>query len=193
MGRAARTAAALMVAAAALAGCSEAEPASETLPTTSAPAAPTSEALPPLGPADFPMPPEAREKTPEGATEFARYYVQLIEYVSDGDLDPQPLIDLSHNCELCVMISDSFAEDRADGYSYSDVSIDFREYGVGLIEGESAEVGFQYAQSTIAVYDSAGTEVTERSAEETGVLQSGVLLSWDERRASWLVTSLTIG
>ncbi|MBM7807030.1 hypothetical protein JOD57_002867 [Geodermatophilus bullaregiensis] len=193
MGRLFRTAAALAVAAAALAGCSEAEPANATLPTATAEPAPTTEALPPLGPADFPMPPEAREKTPEGAVEFTRYYVRLIEYVGDGSLDPQPLIDLSSNCEVCLMIADSYSEDRAAGYTYDDVTVSFEEYGPGLINGDTAEVGFVYTQNAITVLDSAGEVMTQRSSDATGDLQSGALLQWRPEQASWVTTSLTIG
>ena len=193
MGRAARTMAALVVTGGVLTGCSEAEPAGQTLPTTSAQAAPTTEALPPLGPADFPMPPEARQKTPEGAVAFTRYYVKLIEYVANSDLNPQPLLDLSSNCEICFRIADAYANDRAAGYSYSDVAIGFTEYGPGLLNGDTAEVGFEYDQSAITVYDRSATVVHERSADATGVLQSGALLTWDNQRMSWLVTGLTIG
>ena len=90
-----RVVAAATVAAAVLSGCSERQEANDTLPTATGEPTPTAEELPPLGPADFPMPGEAREKTPEGAVEFTRYYVSLIEYVADrGSLDSQPLLDL---------------------------------------------------------------------------------------------------
>ena len=97
MGRAARTMAALVVTGGVLTGCSEAEPAGQTLPTTSAQAAPTTEALPPLGPAGFPMAPEARQKTPERAVEFTRYYRTLGHQISEAIHDRQQLRDLSRH------------------------------------------------------------------------------------------------
>lgn len=193
MGRAARTAAALVVAAGALAGCSGAEPASETLPTTSAQAAPTSDALPPLGPADFPMPPEAREKTPDGAVEFTRYYIALGHHISEGIDDPQPLLNLSRNCEQCQMVAHQYAEDRAADYAYAASTFVFDEYGPALLEGDAADVGFVYSQGPFTVHDTTGAPVAERSAPATGDLQSGALLIWDSTLSTWLVTSLTIG
>ena len=54
----------LVVAAALLSGCSEKVEANDTLPPTSA--AETTESLPPVGPADFPVPDEARTKDAAG-------------------------------------------------------------------------------------------------------------------------------
>jgi hypothetical protein len=194
MGRAARTAAALVVAAGALAGCSEAEPASQTLPTTSAQAAPTTEALPPLGPADFPMPPEAREKTPAGAVEFTRYYVQLIEYIGDSNLDPQPIIALSVDCEVCERISSSFTEDRAAGYTYDDVWVRMTPYDdKAFARDQGFDVGFVYEQGALVVRDASGQIVGNEGATATGPLQSGALVTWRDDLSSWVVTSLTIG
>ncbi|PWW21786.1 hypothetical protein JD79_00927 [Geodermatophilus normandii] len=193
MGRAARTAAALVVATAALAGCSEAEPASETLPSTSAQAAPTTEALPPLGPADFPMPPEARQKTPAGAVEFTRYYMALGNHIATGPLDPEPLLELSNGCNTCQMVVDSYAADRTAGYMYGPSTYTFAESGPAMIEGDTAAVGFIYAESALTVYRPNGEVVQERSAAATGTLQSGAQLTWDAERVTWLVQILTVG
>ncbi|MCW2579144.1 MAG: uncharacterized protein JWR82_745, partial [Blastococcus sp.] len=48
-----------------LSGCSEKQEANDTLPSTSA--SPSTEALPEVGPADFPVPDEARTKDAAGA------------------------------------------------------------------------------------------------------------------------------
>lgn len=61
-----------------LTGCAEKQEASTSLPTTAP--APTTEALPPLGPADMPMPAEAREQTVDGAEAFTEYYVELYNH-----------------------------------------------------------------------------------------------------------------
>ena len=58
-----------------LSGCSEKHEANDTLPPPSA--AETTEALPKLGPADFPVPDEARTKDAAGAEAFLRYFVDL--------------------------------------------------------------------------------------------------------------------
>ena len=63
-----------------LAGCSEKQEASTTLPPASQTPTPTAEALPPLGPADFPVPPEARTKDAAGAEAFLRYFIDLINH-----------------------------------------------------------------------------------------------------------------
>ncbi len=59
-----------------LSGCSEKHEANDTLPSTSA--AETTEALPALGPADFPVPDEARTKDAAGAEAFLRYWIDLL-------------------------------------------------------------------------------------------------------------------
>jgi Family of unknown function (DUF6318) len=194
MGRAARTAAALVVATAVLAGCSEAEPASQTLPSTSAQAAPTTEALPPLGPADFPMPPEARERTSRGAVEFTRYYMQLVEYIGDSDLDPQPITTLSANCDACDQIATSFREDRAEGCTYDDVWVRMTPYDdEAFATDHGFDVGFVYEQGPLVVRDASGQIVDNEGAAATGPLQSGALVEWKNDISSWVVTSLTIG
>jgi hypothetical protein len=76
----------LVVATDLLTGCSEKQEASTTLPTTSA--AETTEVLPQLGPADFPVPDEARTKDAAGADAFLRYYIELSnrqQELLDGD------------------------------------------------------------------------------------------------------------
>src|SRR5918993_1524107 len=74
-------AAGFLVVTAVLTGCSEKQEANTTLPSTSA--AETTEALPELGPADFPVPDEARTKDAAGAEAFLRYYIGLINRTSD--------------------------------------------------------------------------------------------------------------
>ena len=59
-----------------LGGCSEKQEANDTLPSASA--AETTEALPEVGPADFPVPDEARTKDAAGAEAFLRYYIDLL-------------------------------------------------------------------------------------------------------------------
>ena len=61
-----RLAVCLLAGAAVLAGCSDMQEASESLPSTSS-AAPTEDELPPLGPEDLPMPDEARTQDAAGA------------------------------------------------------------------------------------------------------------------------------
>jgi hypothetical protein len=74
-GRLRRTVIGVVIGAALLSGCSDKQEANETLPPTSA--SPTTEALPEIGPADFPVPDEARTKDAAGAEAFMRYYLEL--------------------------------------------------------------------------------------------------------------------
>lgn len=187
-----RLTACLLTGAAVLTGCSEKQEASESLPTTSS-AEPTEDALPPLGPEDFPVPDEAREKTPEGAVEFARYYVTLTKYMADRSVDPQPLLSLSQGCRSCANIAHSLAEDRAAKYTYRQYEMEFNEYGPALMNGDTAEVGFTYVQGPVVVVDQAGNVVTERSSATPEKLESGAILVWKSGLQSWVITGLTVG
>ncbi|MGK5172564.1 DUF6318 family protein [Geodermatophilus sp. CPCC 205761] len=188
-----RLVAGMTIGVALLGGCAEEQPASDTLPAASAEAEPSDADLPPLGPADFPVPPKARDKTPDGALEFTRYYIDLNGYIATEGQDPQPLIDLSENCKQCQQVAESYSNDRASGYSYDNFTYSFTGNGPGLIQGDTAQVGFVYEQGAFTVVDSTGNTVNERSAAATGELQSGTVLQWDSGRNTWLVTELTIG
>ncbi|RBY87368.1 hypothetical protein [Blastococcus sp. TF02A-26] len=188
-----RTTAGLGLAAVLLCGCSDESKPAETLPSASDSPSTSAEALPPLGPPDFPVPAEAREKTPEGALEFIRYYMRLTEESAERRLDPQTLVDLSQGCGICIQISESIAGDQAAGYRYEATSTDFRPNGPGILSGDQAEVAFVYSQGPVTVLDAAGQVVAARSAPATGELQSGAQLVWDAQRSTWLVTSLTVG
>ncbi|MGY2075091.1 DUF6318 family protein [Blastococcus sp. SYSU DS0828] len=174
-----------------LTGCAEKQEASATLPTTEA--APTTETLPPLGPADFPVPDEAREKTPEGAVEFVRYYVELTKYLAVNSREPEPLLQLSEDCRTCDQIAQSLAADLAASYRYSEYTYVFEEYGPALVNGESAEMGFRYVQGPITAVDPSGQVVQDRSAATPEELQSGASLSWKDDVHSWVITGLTVG
>ncbi|MGY1745182.1 DUF6318 family protein [Blastococcus sp. SYSU D00695] len=188
-----RAVVALALTVGAVSGCSDEQQASQTLPSASTSPSSSAEALPPLGPPDFPVPDEARERTPEGALEFTRYYISLLEHIGNGDLNPQPLLDLSLDCSYCNQVASSLAEDRAAGYRYGDISVSFHPYGPGLLNGNEAEVGFVYSQSAFTVYDGNGQVIETQSASATGDLQSGALLAWQADLHVWRVTSMTIG
>ena len=177
-----------------LSGCSEKQEASTTLPTTSA--AETTEALPPVGPAAFPVPAEAREKTPEGALAFAKYYIALGTEIGKGAVPSQALLDLSTpECRLCNQVAKSFSDDQAAGYKQVGGSYSFKEYGPGFMSegGNVAEIGFDYTQGAYSVVDANGQAVPSRAGKESGVLPSGMRLDWREDLHSWLVANLTIG
>jgi hypothetical protein len=187
-----RLVAGLAVGAAVSSGCSGGQEAADTLPSADAPSA-TEEQLPPLGPEEFPVPDSAREKTPEGALEFTRYYIDLGSLIATDLRDPQPLLDLSLNCLQCRRVAESYAEDIAAGFRYVDFSYSFRANGPGLIDGDTAQVGFVYQQGAANVVDKNNALVPGRSTPATEELQSGSILKWDDHKHSWLVTELTIG
>ncbi|MGY2129973.1 hypothetical protein [Blastococcus sp. SYSU DS0617] len=188
-----RLTACLVAGCAALTGCSEKQEASRSLPSTSS-AAPSKEALPPLGPADFPVPAEARAKTPDGALAFAEYYMMLGVKIGEGRVASDVLLDLSTDeCRLCERIARSLAEDRAAGYTYLGNSTTFEELGPPLIDDESAEIGFLFSQSSYTVLDASGQEVPARAGQAAEDLQSGMILIWNSGLSSWLVSNLTVG
>ena len=187
-----RLTACLLAGAATLTGCSEKQEASESLPTTSS-AAPSEDALPPLGPEGFAVPDNAREKTPKGAVEFARYYVKLTKYLADSSLDPEPLLTLSQDCRSCINVAQSLAQDQAAKFTYRRYDIDFNEYGPALVDGDTAQVGFTYVQGPVLVVDEAGNVVADRSYATPEKLESGAILLWRSDLHSWVITGLTVG
>jgi hypothetical protein len=189
-----RLAASLALGAVLLSGCSEKQEANDTLPTPSSSAAETTPELPPLGPEDFPVPVEAREKTPEGALAFAKYYMSLGMKIGQGDIPSKALLDLSTpECRLCGRVAASFAEDQAAGYTRRGSSSTFEEYGLPLLTEDTADVGFVFTQSADQVIDREGKEVPSRAGKASGDLQSGMQLTWRDDLECWLVNSLTVG
>ncbi|WP_409331678.1 DUF6318 family protein [Trujillonella humicola] len=187
----ARTTAALVVAAALLSGCSEQQPANETLPQTTAEPSQTAEALPPLGPPDLPMPPEARTQDAEGAEAFVRYYVALINRTSTI-MDAAPMREFSDECADCDRIAADTEEDAAAGYRYrgGELTITW----IQALEPDSdAEVAFLADQAALSVLDAAGQPVPELTFEAVDQVSSGASLRWDSELASWLITELTLG
>jgi hypothetical protein len=176
-----------------LSGCSERQEANDTLPEADASPSASESELPPLGPPGHPVPAEARHKTPDGALAFAEYYMGLGTKIGEGSIPADALIELSDGCELCQQVADSYKADQAAGYTYQNSTYTFDEYAAPTLSGDTAELGFVYTQGAYTVVDAEGSQVTERSADATGELQSGMLLRWQEPVKSWTVTGLTIG
>lgn len=188
-----RLVAGLAAGAVVLSGCSKEQAASDTLPEAEASPTASEPALPPLGPPEFPVPTEAREKTPKGALAFAEYYMSLGARIGTGQVPPGTLRDLSENCALCQQVAASYEADRAAGYTYRGATHSFTEYGLPRVADSTAEVGFVYTQSAYTVVDSTGKEIPERAGQASGELQSGMLLEWRPELHTWLVTDLTVG
>jgi Family of unknown function (DUF6318) len=173
-----------------LAGCSGGtQQASTTLPTATAPTAAASPTLPPLGPPDFPVPAEARERTPAAITAFARYYVALINHQL-STLDGAPLRELSQDCSTCSALADSYDRGRAAGHRYLGGALNISSISDGVLNGQDGDISFLLDEEQVTVLDATGTPIADLSRPPVK-LSGGMTFHWDANRASWLVTQLT--
>lgn len=170
-----------------LTGCAEKQEASTSLPTTAP--APTTEALPPLGPADMPMPAEARTQDAAGAEAFVRYYVSLINRTSTV-MDAQPLRQLSDGCRDCERIASSTEEAASAGQDYEGGGLSIVEVGEPVMKDGAADFPIVVNQSEFVVLDSSGMPTHGGSAAYSGIT-GGVAVVWDSTRQTWLMRDLT--
>src|SRR4051794_3429189 len=185
--RSLRMVAGLAVATALLGGCAAKHEASETLPSASETSA--SPSLQPLGPADFPVPDEARTQDAAGAQAFVQYYIELTNYLLPT-LDSAPLRDLSKDCQTCNNLADGYDQSRAAGHRFEGGRITIASAGAPTITGSTAEIAFVLEQDTVTVYDAAGNVIPEESSGAYS-LTGGASLGWDGARTTWVVTQLT--
>jgi hypothetical protein len=179
-----------MLATLALTGCSAKQEASDTLPTASA--TPSAEELPPLGPADFPVPGEARTKDAAGAEAFLRYYIELLnrqQAIPAGE----PLRELSPECATCLRIARAFDDAAAAGHKYFGGELTLNDVTEPRIEGNTASLIFGTRVEAVSVRDGAGAPVPEGQGELLTNAGSGMTLTWSEEHHSWLAAGLTIG
>jgi hypothetical protein len=188
-----RAAAAALVGVALLAGCSEERQANATLPSTTSAAAESTEALPPLGPPDLPMPPEARANTAEGAAAFVDYYLRLINR-TNADMDPQYLRQLASQCITCARLADETATDAAAGYHYvgGELTVD-GDLSAALTEPGRAEAAFLVDQAPLEVQDSNGQPVNDLTFDAIDNMSSGSSAVWDDDLKTWRMSDLTLG
>jgi hypothetical protein len=185
-----RLVAGLAVVAALLSGCSEKQPANETLPSAS-PAETTPE-LPPLGPEDMPMPDEARTQDAAGAEAFVRYYIGLINRTSDV-MDAESLRALSDGCRQCDRIADGTEQDASLGYRYEGGQLTVIAFGEPSVSDSTSEMVIRVDQAPLTVVDASGAPVPNRGSGAFAGLSGGAALRWDAGRQTWLVTNLTFG
>src|SRR5829696_4256686 len=131
--------AAVVVGAALLTGCSEKQEASETLPSSSA--AETSEELPEIGPADFPVPDEARTKDAAGAEAFLRYYIDLSNR-QQVLLDGEPIRQLGPECPECLRIAKNFDDVAAAGQRYEGGKLTLNDVTEPQLTDDEASINF---------------------------------------------------
>jgi hypothetical protein len=185
-----RTTAAAVVGMAVLAGCSDAGTANETLPPITSSAAPTSEALQPFGPADFPVPLEAREQTEAGALAAGRYFLQMtVRAYQRGDADS--VMELSRDCEYCDSLIAGIREDAKAGHTVTGGDISFEDAGQAVLTGDQSEVAFTIAQTPLTVSDTNGSVLPERAQPGFRVF-TALAATWSEQSRIWIVNQVTI-
>ncbi|WP_222192762.1 DUF6318 family protein [Modestobacter italicus] len=185
-----RTAAATAVGIALLTSCSNGQTANETLPSASSSATEASESLPPLGPADFPMPIEAREKTQAGAIAASQYFIQLtVRAYQQGDTEP--VRTLSRDCEYCEALIDAVNEDQAAGNRITGGDVSFADPGQAYLTGETAETAFTVEQTSLSVIGPDDEAIASR-AQPSFTAFTALAATWSPDLQAWLVNQLTI-
>jgi hypothetical protein len=176
-----------------LSGCgAQEQQASTELPSASSTSAEPTPELPPLGPADFPVPDEARVQTEAGAEAFLRYYIDLINH-QQAIPEGQPLRDLGPDCRQCLVIAQRFdeaasSELRVEGGEVSIID------GPGIaISGDVANLSFIAQAAAAKVLDANGVVVPDETQAEQRRLPSALQVTWSHERRSWLATGLAFG
>jgi hypothetical protein len=181
-----RLVAGLAIAAAVLGGCSSKQEANDTLPSaTETSASPT---LEPLGPADFPVPDEARTADAAGAEAALRYYLDLIPH--QAAVGGQPLRDLSQNCSFCNFLADRADQDAAAGYLLSGGEIILEDMSPPALHDGIAEFAFSAGQSPISVVGPDGQPVPDRGEVQISGLSGAAAMAWSTSQKVWLMTQL---
>ena len=173
-----------------LTGCAEKQEARDTLPTASA--APTTETLAELGPADFPVPDEARTKDAAGAEAFLRYWIDLLnrqQAVPAGE----PLRDLTVECRECLRIAKAFDEAAAADYRYEGGQLSLNDVTEPRLSDDEASIAFGTRVEALTIRDAAGAPVPDGVGDLDPNAGSGITLVWSEDVQSWLVAGMTIG
>lgn len=189
MGR--RTALGILACALLLTGCAEKHEASTTLPPVSADAAAspsegiTAKVLPAVGPADFPVPIEARQQTPAGVQAFTRYYVQLLSR-QIASLDPNPFLNLSRSCQTCDEFAQGIQQVKDAGRRFRGSEITVSDMGSAVVKDDGGQTSFILDESPTTVVDNTGAVVEVRSTKPSRYT-GGVILRWDIARSTWLM------
>jgi hypothetical protein len=180
----------LLVGTALLSGCSQKTEANDTLPPASS--APTAEALPSVGPADFPVPDEARTKDAAGAEAFLRYWIDLLNRQQDVPAG-QPLRYLGPDCRECLRIATAFDDAAASGSRYEGGELSLNDVTEPQLSDDAASITFGTRVEPVTVRDSTGTPVPDGQGDLNPNAGSGISLIWSDELQSWLVNGMTIG
>jgi hypothetical protein len=172
-----------------LAGCSEKQEANDTLPSPSA--AETTAELPEVGPADFPVPDEARTKDAAGAEAFLRYWIDLMNRqraIPAG----QPLRNLGPDCHNCQRIAQNYDEAAAAGNRYEGGEVSINAVAKPSFDGDEVLVSFTARREPASIVDGAGAVVAAQP-DVASSLSSGIGLVWVAPDRTWLVTGFDLG
>jgi hypothetical protein len=180
----------LLIGTALLTGCSQKTEANDTLPPTSS--APTTEALPSVGPADFPVPDEARTQDTAGAEAFLRYFIELLnrqQKIPAG----QPLRELGPECQECLRIALDLDEAAAAQQQYQGGELSIvGDFGTSVSDG-SANVSFVARIAAGAIVDASRAIVPGTEFDTVERLPSAVRLAWDPDAESWEIEAVNFG
>lgn len=172
-----------------LTGCAEKQEASTALPAPSA--SETTPELPVLGPADFPVPDEARTKDAAGAEAFLRYWIDLLNRqraIPAGG----PIRELGPECQECVRIAGNYDDAAAAGDRYDGGELSLNDATAPEFDADEAMIAFGARREPVALIGRSGA-VLESRREAAPNLSSGITLVWSEPDRSWLVKSFTLG
>jgi len=186
-----RTTAAVVVGIAVLAGCSDGETANETLPPATPSAAPTSDALRPLGPLEFPVPPEARVESLAGASAFVDYYVALMGRAQTR-LTSEGLRELSSDCKSCTVFADGIDDYASRSYRVEGGGIELKGASDPVMINRRAEFSISVQQKMMKVSDPTGKTIEDLSTPNSAYPASGAAAVWSSISGSWLMAELTI-
>lgn len=181
----------LAVGAAFLSGCAAKEEASSSLPAPTSKAAPTTAALPPLGPPDFPVPAAARTKDAAGAEAFVRYWIDLLNRqraIPAG----KPLLDLGPQCADCIRIAHNYDTVAAARHRYQGGELTITDLPPAAIQGERATVNFGVRRDAVRILDSSGRVVDAGAPLVANEIGGGVL-AWSQALQGWLMQGFQIG
>jgi hypothetical protein len=176
---------------AALTGCgAEDRQASTELPPMASSSAESTPELPPLGPADLPMPEEARQRTPEGARAFMTYYLEVYNHAL-STLDATHLIEMSANCRTCQSLAEQVKGVASDGFAYKGGAVRIDAMSAPVVKGDEAQLAFSLLQEDLSIVSN-GAPAEGRTYPERRSPSSGAILRWDSDRGTWLMTQLDV-
>jgi hypothetical protein len=181
----------LVLGAVILSGCAAKEKASTTLPAPTSTAAPTTAALPPLGPPDFPVPAAARTKDAAGAEAFVRYWIDLLnrqQTIPAGE----PLRELGPQCQDCLRIARTFDSVAAARRKYVGGGLRLNDVPPAVMHGDTAVVSFGVRREAVRIVDASGQTVNAGFPLAPNE-SSGCNLVWSATSHGWLLKDFTIG